>query len=33
MLVAAYREQDHDKLVGIWERAVRATHWLTTGYK
>nr|WP_307539711.1 GNAT family N-acetyltransferase [Paenibacillus sp. W4I10] len=26
MLVVAYREQDHDKLVGIWESAVRATH-------
>ncbi|WYU96309.1 acetyltransferase [Paenibacillus sp. FSL H8-0280] len=26
MLVAAYREQDHDKLVEIWESAVRATH-------
>lgn len=26
MLVVAYREQDHDKLVEIWESAVRATH-------
>ncbi len=26
MIVVAYREQDHDKLVEIWESAVRATH-------
>ncbi|MFC9706557.1 acetyltransferase [Paenibacillus sp. NPDC056933] len=26
MLIASYREQDHDKLVEIWESAVRATH-------
>ncbi|SEK81631.1 hypothetical protein SAMN05518856_10534 [Paenibacillus sp. OK003] len=26
MLIASYREQDHNKLVEIWERAVRATH-------
>lgn len=26
MLVVSYREQDHDKLVEIWESAVRATH-------
>ncbi|WP_255319911.1 hypothetical protein [Paenibacillus amylolyticus] len=32
MLVVEYREQDHDKLVEIWESSVRATHWLTKGY-
>ena len=26
MLMVPYREQDHAKLVTIWERAVRATH-------
>jgi putative acetyltransferase len=26
MLMVPYREQDHAKLVAIWERAVRATH-------
>lgn len=26
MLMIPYREQDHSKLVAIWERAVRATH-------
>lgn len=25
MLVVAYREQDHDKLVEIWESAIRET--------
>ncbi|MGN7411038.1 GNAT family N-acetyltransferase [Paenibacillus sp. SAF-068] len=26
MIVVSYREHDHDKLVEIWESAVRATH-------
>lgn len=26
MLMVPYREQDHTKLVAVWERAVRATH-------
>lgn len=33
MLVVVYREQDHDKLVEIWESAVRVIHRLTMGYK
>lgn len=26
MVIVSYREQDHEQLIQIWERAVRATH-------